>query len=304
MLQSDSLSHIDIVNDIIQVVDVQRLEKECDTMIDNLCERYLPLDMLRDGDKNVSNIPEKLTPDIKDIIINDYKTYLNNSVFLQLSEIILANIVKAVERETWENGVTNMPMVLQCFRQRLADKAKVYADIYTEPISDEELQEKYNDAKTNTLIERVRNSNIDDIFDFRIALKNYVRTSCKNILNATIAEIYMGMANSDMLAELESHFIELLNYANDMKATLPMLHTNEQWDNEYNHKVPTDFYRRNVENVTPEHAFHILLLHFFAKNEDWLTNNGMLDNGVLKIYTTKQNDTMDRLLAKLEEEVL
>ena len=56
----------------------------------------------------------------------------------------------------WENGVGNMPLAMQGLRQRLTDKAKVYADIYTEPISYQELEERYNDAKANTLMERIR----------------------------------------------------------------------------------------------------------------------------------------------------
>lgn len=303
LLQADSHTHTDMVNAIGKAIDIQSVEKECEEAIDRIIEKHLPLDMLKDGDKYVSDIPAMLNLEVKDTIINEYTEYLYSCGWAELVGKLLADVEVAIEKQVWENGVGNMPLAMQGLRQRLTDKAKVYADIYTELISYQELEERYNDAKANTLMERMRNSNIDDISDFRIALKSYAKTSCRNILNATIAEIYMGMANSDMLAELESHFIELLNYANDMKATLPMLHTNEQWDKEYNHKVPTDFYRRNVENVTPERAFHILLLHFFAKNEDWLTNNGMLQNGKLKIYTTPTITAIDSLLAKLEEEV-
>lgn len=303
LLQADSHTHTDMVNAIGKAIDIQSVEKECEEAIDRIIEKHLPLDMLKDGDKYVSDIPAMLNLEVKDTIINEYTEYLYSCGWAELVGKLLADVEVAIEKQVWENGVGNMPLAMQGLRQRLTDKAKVYADIYTEPISYQELEERYNDAKANTLMERMRNSNIDDISDFRIALKSYVKTSCRNILNAKIAELYTSMASNDMLTKLEKHFEALNHYATEQKNAMPNLESDAQWDNEYNHKVPTNFYQRNVESITPERAFHILLLHFFAKNEEWLTTNGMLQNGKLKIYTTPTIRAIDSLLAKLEEEV-
>ena len=72
-------------------------------------------------------------------------------------------------------------------------------------------------------------------------------------------------------------------------------------DKEYNCLVPTDFYYRNVENITAEHAFHMILLQFFAKNEEWMIENELLVNGELQVYTSKGNISAGKLLSIIIE---
>ena len=75
----------------------------------------------------------------------------------------------------------------------------------------------------------------------------------------------------------------------------------EEWDKEYNRLVPTDFYYRNVENITAEHAFHMILLQFFANNEEWMVDNELLVNGELQVYTSKGNISAGKLLSIIIE---
>lgn len=71
-----------------------------------------------------------------------------------------------------------------------------------------------------------------------------------------------------------------------MKSSIADCEANDEWDKEYNRLVPTDFYFRNVENITAEHAFHMIILQFFAKNEEWMIENELLVNGELKVYAS------------------
>ena len=86
-----------------------------------------------------------------------------------------------------------------------------------------------------------------------------------------------------------------------MNSSIVVCEANDEWDKEYNRLVPTDFYYRNVENITAENAFHMILLQFFAKNEEWMTNNGLLVNGELQVYTSKDNISAEKLLLKIIE---
>ena len=80
---------------------------------------------------------------------------------------------------------------------------------------------------------------------------------------------------------LQSNFNDLSQYAQELKSSIADCETNEEWDKEYNRLVATDFYYCNVENITAEHAFHMILLQFFAKNEEWMIENELLVNGEL-----------------------
>ena len=154
------------------------------------------------------------------------------------------------------------------------------------PISENDILEKFNKAKENTLLERIQGNNIDDIIEYRSALMEYVRVSCENMLYAKLKEVYSNIANNATFERLLSNFNCLLEYAQELKSSIVVCEANDEWDKEYNRLVPTDFYYRNVENITAEHAFHMILLQFFAKNEEWMINNGLLVNGELKVYVS------------------
>ena len=70
---------------------------------------------------------------------------------------------------------------------------------------------------------------------------------------------------------------------------------------EYNRLVPTDFYYRNVENITAEHAFHMILHQFFAKNEEWMIENELLVNGELKVYVSFKGESIKEMLDRIAE---
>ena len=104
------------------------------------------------------------------------------------------------------------------------------------------------------------------------------------MLYAKLKEIYGCIAIDATFECLQSNFNGLSQYAQELKSSIVDFETNDEWDKEYNRLVPTDFYYSNVENITAEHAFHMILLQFFAKNEEWMIENRLLKNEELRVY--------------------
>lgn len=91
------------------------------------------------------------------------------------------------------------------------------------------------------------------------------------MLYSKLKEIYSSVAGNETFEKLQSNFNSLSEYAQELRSSIVDCEANEEWDKEYNRLVPTDFYYRNVENISAEHAFQIILLQLFAKNEEgWL----------------------------------
>ena len=90
----------------------------------------------------------------------------------------------------------------------------------------------------------------DDIIEYRSALMEYVCVSYENMLYAKLKEVYGSIANDATFERLHSNFKGLLQYAQELKFSIVNCEANEVWDKEYNRLVPTDFYYRNVENIT------------------------------------------------------
>ena len=141
----------------------------------------------------------------------------------------------------------------------------------------------------------------DDIIEYRSALMEYVCVSCENMLYAKLKEVYGSIANDATFERLHSNFKGLLQYAQELKSSIVNCEANEVWDKEYNRLVPTDFYYRNVENITAEHAFHMILLQFFAKNEDWTIENELMVNGEIQVYVSNGHMSAEQLLSRIIE---
>ena len=194
-----------------------------------------------------------------------------------------------------------MQEAIKLLVERVKNSSRSYGNLYTAPISENDILEKFNKAKENTLLERIQGNNIDDIIEYRSALMEYVRVSCENMLYAKLKEVYASIAIDATFERLQSNFNGLSQYAQELKSSIADCETNEEWDKEYNRLVPTDFYYRNVENITAEHAFHMILLQFFAKNEEWMIENELMVNRELQVYTSKDNISAEKLLSRIIE---
>ena len=219
----------------------------------------------------------------------------------EITNAFISKVERSIELQTWSNGIVNMREAIKLLVERLNNSSRSYGNLYTAPISETEILEKFNKAKGNTLLERIQGNNIDDIIEYRSALMEYVRVSCENMLYAKLKEVYASIAIDATFERLQSNFNGLSQYALELKSSIVDCEANDEWDKEYNRLVPTDFYFRNVENITAEHAFHMILLQFFAKNEKWMIDNELLVNGELQVYTSKGNISTEKLLSIIIE---
>ena len=301
LLQEDSLSAIEIAEKLYGVIDFNWLINQCKQEIESLCNKHLSFEKVKVDGKLSNELSQELGYDLKDRILTEYQNYLDSHSTDKITTAIISKIVKSVELQTWSNGIVNMQKAIKLLVERLNNSSRSYGNLYTAPISENDILEKFNKAKENTLLERIQGNNIDDIIEYRSALMEYVRVSCENMLYAKLKEVYANIAIDATFKRLQSNFNGLSQYAQELKSSIADCEANDEWDKEYNCLVPTDFYYRNVENITAEHAFHMILLQFFAKNEEWMTNNGLLVNGELKVYASFKVANIREILNRIKD---
>lgn len=286
LLQEDSLSAKEIAEKLYGVIDFNWLISQGKQEMESLCNKHLSFEKVKVDGKLSNELSQELGYDLKDRILTEYQNYLDSHSTDDITNTVISKVERSVELQTWSNGIVNMQEAIKLLVERLNNSSRSYGNLYTAPISETEIFEKFNKAKENTLFERIQGNNIDDIIEYRSALMEYVRVSCENMLYAKLKEVYSSIANNATFELLLSNFNCLLEYAQELKSSIADCEANDEWDKEYNRLVPTDFYYRNVENITAEHAFHMILLQFFAKNEEWMIENGLLLNGELKVYAS------------------
>ena len=304
MLQEDSLPAKEIAEKLYGVIDLNWLIGQGKQEIESHCNKHLSFEKVKVEGKLSNELSQELGYDLKDKIITEYRNYLDSHSTDEITTAIISKIERSVELQTWSNGIVNMQEAIKLLVERVKNSSRSYGNLYTAPISENDILEKFNKAKENTLLERIQGNNIDDIIEYRRALVEYIRVSCENMLYAKLKEVYGTIANDAVFEHLRSNFNGLSQFAEELKSSTVDCEANDEWDKEYNRLVPTDFYFRNVENITAEHAFHMILLQFFAKNEEWMIENELLVNGELKIYIGKHIVLLEKLLSTIEESLI
>lgn len=300
LLQEDSLSDRVIANKLWNVVDLSWLVDQGQDTIEKLNEKYLSFEKVEVDGELSDELPEDLGYDIKDIIIRKFEEYLDSYSIDEISVKIVSDIERSIELQTWTNGIVNMPKAIEILVRRLCNSAKNYSRLHKTTIPEDDLIDKYSNAKKNTLFERIKGNNIYDILEYRSAMIEYVRVTCENLLHAKLQDVYNYIANNKVFEQLVSHFNSLYKYAMELKNSIADYEVNEEWDKEYNNIIPTDFYHRNVENITAEHAFQMILLQFFARNEEWMIENGLLVDGRLRVYVGRDSLALKKILSAIE----
>ncbi len=296
LLQEDSLPAKEIAEKLYGVIDLNWLIGQGKQEIESLCNKHLSFEKVKVEGKLSNELSQELGYDLKDRITAEYQNYLDSHSTEEITTAIISKIERSVELQIWSNGIVNMQEAIKLLVERVKNSSKSYGNLYTAPISENDILEKFNKAKKNTLLERIQGNNIDDIIEYRSALMEYVRVSCENMLYAKLKEVYASIAIDATFERLHSNFNGLSQYAQELKSSIVDCEANEEWDKEYNRLVPTNFYYRNVENITAEHAFHMILLQFFAKNEEWMIENGILKNGELFLFVNNRITSLDIVL--------
>ncbi len=296
LLQEDSLSAKEIAEKLYVVIDLNWLIGQGKQEVESLCNKHLSFEKVKVDGKLSNDLSQEMGYDLKDRIIDEYHNYLDSHSTDEITTAIISKIERSVELQAWSNGIVNMQEAIKLFVEKVNNSSRSYGNLYMPPIPENDILEKFNKAKENTLLERIQGNNIDDIIEYRSALMEYVRVSCENMLYTKLKDIYSSIANDCAFERLLSNFNLLSHYAHELKSSIVDSDYNEEWDKEYNRLVPTDFYYRNVENITAEHAFHMILLQFFANNEEWMIENGLLENGEISLYANSKIISFDLLL--------
>lgn len=246
LLQEDSLPAKEIAEKLYGVIDLNWLISQGKQEIESICNEHLSFEKVKVDGKLSNELSQELGYDIKDRIIAEFQNYLDSHSTNEITTAIISKIERSVELQTWSNGIVNMQEAIKLLVERLKNSSISYGNLYTAPIPENVILEKFKKAKENTILERIQGNNIDDIIEYRSALMEYVCVSCENILYAKLKEVYGCIANNDTFERLHSNFNGLSQYAQELKSSIVDCESNEEWDKEYNRLVPTDFYYRNV----------------------------------------------------------
>ena len=130
--------------------------------IEYLCNKHISFEKVKVEVKLSNELSQELGYDLKDIIIAEYQNYLDSHSTDEITTAIISKIERSVELQTWSNGIVNMQEAIKLLVERVKNSSRSYGNLYTAPISENDILEKFNKATENTLLERIQGNKIDD----------------------------------------------------------------------------------------------------------------------------------------------
>ena len=195
---------------------------------------------------------------------------------LDIEKNLTALMAPRIECWVWTEGIKPTAKMLSSMPGVISRMVESYRPDHLDdyPLK-KAIGEMFVDAKHITLREWLNKSNDQDI----IKLKNGMREYSQCQLNATLYRHMkrLGEKLSAMpLWNLSTHLDSALDALKERPLLQVRCDEHPEWGVEYAHRVPVDFYFRNVESVTEAGAFHLLVLQAIARNENQLVGHGYI----------------------------
>lgn len=305
LIQSDTLSASVIADNIVNHVNLENLYLKLKTDIDVICENLFSIELLKSEGRITNDMPDSFNLDVKVKALAEFQKILDDIDIKSVIKEQVENAFKAIEVECWHNGVSEISEAIRTMEQKLKDIANDYKQMNELIEFDEkELEAKYNAARRVTMMERMMDNNCDDILMFRTAMMLNTKAHCMEMCNNKMSFIYNEFSNDSSFTDLASYLTQIANRARIFADTMQTLTPNEEWDKEYNQMVPVEFYHRNASLINMEHAFHMVLLSVFARNEAWMLDNGYLAKNELCIFTKMDEEMPQKVVSKVEETIM
>ena len=305
LIQSDTLSAEVIADNIVNHVNLENLYLKLKTDIDVICENFFSIELLKSEGRITNDMPESFNLDVKVKALAEFQKILDDIDIKSVIKEQVENAFKAIEVECWHNGVSEISEAIRTMEQKLKDIANDYKQMNELIEFDEkELEARYNAARRVTMMERMMDNNCDDILMFRTAMMLNTKAHCMEMCNNKMSFIYNEFSNDSSFIDLASYLTQIANRARIFADTMQTLTPNEEWDKEYNQMVPVEFYHRNASLINMEHAFHMVLLSVFARNEAWMLDNGYLAKNELCIFTKMDEEMPQKVVSKVEETIM
>lgn len=305
LIQSDTLSASVIADNIVKSVNLENLYLKLKTDIDVICEKFFSIELLKSEGRITNDMPDSFNLDVKVKALAEFQKILDDTDIKSIIKEQVENAFKAIEVECWHNGVSEISEAISMMEQKLKDVANDYKQMNKLiEFDDKELEAKYKAAQRVTMMERMMDNNCDDILMFRTAMMLNTKAHCMEMCNNKMSFIYNEFSKAEAFTELASYLTRIANRARIFADTMQTMTPNEEWDKEYNQMVPVEFYRRNASLINMEHAFHMVLLSVFARNEGWMLDNGYLEKNELCIFTKMDEEMPQKVVSKVEETIM
>ncbi len=274
ILLQDSRPATELSNELFHIVTIEvnsilNLEKQISQFID---DSFPKLDC-----EKANTPPDWLTIEHADNLIGQFLNTINDSMEDRdnLNEFLRYNI----EQLTWTNGVKNLADAIKLTSQRISETLSHYESLTNEPVDIASLaRKKLSDAKEVTMLERIRKNNYEDVMQLYHILKEYISSYCEYNIKLAAAQTlknYDLTKWADMIKQL-SHDAGSASNGIDSCQTL---------DCEYDRLVPVDFFDRNIESISANEAFMMIMHQLMAKHEEQFIDEGFIINGELRIFT-------------------
>lgn len=170
---------------------------------------YASLDFIRfknEDDKFLTVLPEELGLIIKDKVLAEYQTFLDNLDLERMISDAQAGVLDRVEQYASKNDGKILPEALEIMMSNLAVCAGEYERMKNDPVDDTALVAAYEAARKNTIVERISDANSNDILVYRQELIEYLEKACAVRMYKVFERFFSILSCSSVFIDLKNKF--------------------------------------------------------------------------------------------------
>ena len=235
--------------------------------------------------------------DVCNAIVRDYNAELDKLFNkLDMSKKIVSLMQPRVECWVWTDGIeptanmlANMPKVINRMVQSYRPD---HLDDY--PLK-KEIGYMFVDAKRVTLREWLNKSNDADIVKLKDGMSQYTRCLLNASLYRHMYQLGGVLSKLPIWTTLSEKLFDAASQLRERQRPIPSNPDHPEWESEYAHLDPVDFYFRNVESISASGAFHLLVLQAYSRNE-----NNLIKLGYLKPLTVYGTEPEIRIFSNID----
>lgn len=255
-------------------------------------------DRIKEGGSFVKHLPEGFGPELVTVAVERFKAFLNSSEMVEPLGRVVARLMKGIEKFMWRAGSSEVSEAIRIFLDKTGRKAAMYRSACT-PM--DEISGRVAEGFA-------RADSVDRIIEFRSVLKEAAGVACDNALCENVAGFLESIVTGGSVAAVAEYAEMVSKCASDRAGMLPEVETVPEFEEEYGHLVPLEFYSRNIDKVDESKAFYMIMMLALASREEQLTQMGFLSDGEMHFFTREPqaspHDIFDMVLGSMYERIL
>lgn len=181
---------------------------ECRQKIHDVIYAYLPFDLNVGDVDDIPAVLKELDNEIRNKVLDDYQQFIDRFDIRDMIRDAEESILRRIECRVWNRGLKDLPEVIDAVMAGLADCAGQYARMQSSA-DPSALDGSLEKAAKVTFMEKLLDSNVDDVMIYRQNMIEYLEKMCSNRMYEFFERFFSILSCSSLLTDVRNRLSDV-----------------------------------------------------------------------------------------------